>query len=93
MFFESSSDGFIFVHKKTESTFSGCLKNSYKTKKVITHLLLTFRIRKVSNKKRLKKPVIYYKIKRANRTKSANAHDLRRIKKWQRSQQANLEMA
>lgn len=44
MFFESSSDGFIFVHKKTESTFSGCLKNSYKTKKVITHLLLTLRI-------------------------------------------------
>ena len=43
MFFESSSDGFIFVHKKTESTFSGCLKNSYKTKKVITHLLLTLR--------------------------------------------------
>lgn len=43
MFFESSSDGFIFVHKKTESTFSGCLKNSYKTKKVITHLLLTFK--------------------------------------------------
>lgn len=55
MFFESSSDGFIFVHKKTESTFSGCLKNSYKTKKVITHLLLTFRKQDKINKRVLTK--------------------------------------
>ena len=55
MFFESSSDGFIFVHKKTESTFSGCLKNSYKTKKVITHLLLTLRKQDKINKRVLTK--------------------------------------